>query len=153
MNFHEYANRQQSEDRRAFIVHYGPKKGKTRFARRICETRSDAHLLDLLAYFLAHPELPPIQKCSFETLKQLLLGLDVPQDIVIIDNPDFLFNTWSSEEKQNLLNWFRVQLRSPSVTRKTFALIIQTDEILAAADLRDSCGDVRVLALNEFDAL
>ena len=40
-----------------------------------------------------------------------------------------------------------------SVTRKTFALIIQTDEILATADLRDSCGASRVLALNEFDAL
>lgn len=153
MNFHDYLNRQQNEDRRAFVIHFGARSGKTRFARRSCETRHDAYLLDLLAYFLEHPELPPIEKCGFDMLKGLLLALDVPQDVVIVDNPDFLFNTWSAEQKQRLLNWLRTQLRSPSVTQKTFVFVIQTDDIIAAANLHNSCGESRVLPLNAFDAL
>lgn len=153
MNFHDYLNRQQNEDRRAFIIHYGAGSGKTRFARRICETRQDAYLLDLLAYFLEHPELPPIDKCSFDTLKDLLLTLVVPRDVIVVDNPDFLLNTWSAEEKHRLLNWLRTQLRSPGVTQKAFVFVIQTDDILAAADLHNSYGEPRVLALDAFDAL
>ena len=153
MNFHDYLNRQQNEDRRAFIIHYGARSGKTRFARRICETRQDAYLLDLLAYFLEHPELPPIDKCSFDTLKGLLLTLAVPRDVIVVDNPDFLLNTWSAEERHRLLNWLRTQLRSPSVTQKTLVFVVQTDDIIAAADLHNSCGESRVLALDAFDAL
>ena len=153
MNFHDYLNRQQNEDRRAFVIHYGAKSGKTRFARRICETRQDVYLLDLLAYFLEHPELPPIQKCGFDTLKDLLLTLAVPQDVIVVDNPDFLLNTWSAEEKRSLLNWLRVQLRSPTVTQKTFVFVIQTDDTIAAAELRNSYRESRVLPLDAFDAL
>lgn len=153
MNFHDYLNRQQNEDRRAFIIHYGARCGKTRFARRICETRQDAYLLDLLAYFLEHPELPPIERCGFDMLKGLLLALDMPQDVVIVDNPDFLFNTWNAEEKQRLLSWLRTQLRSPGVTKKTFVFLVQTDEIIAVADLRNSGNESRVLALDAFDAM
>jgi hypothetical protein len=153
MNFHDYLNRQQNEDRRAFIIHYGARSGKTRFARRICETRQDAYLLDLLAYFLEHPELPPIEKCGFDMLKGLLLALDVPQDVIIVDNPDFLFNIWSAEEKQRLLGWLRTQLRSPGVTKKTIVFLVQTDDIITVADLRNSGNEPRVLALDAFDAL
>lgn len=153
MNFHEYLNRQQNEDRRAFIIHYPARSGKTRFARRICETRQDACLLDLLVYFLDHPQLPPIQQCGVDALQGLLLGLDVPQSVVVVDNSDFLLNTWSAEEKRRLFNWLRVQLRSPAVTQKTFIFVIQTDDIIAAADLRNSYHESRVLALHEFDAL
>jgi len=153
MNSHDYLSRQQNEDRRAFIIHYGAKSGKTRFARRICETRHDAYLLDLLAYFLAHPELPPIQQCGLDILKKLLRTLDIPQSVVIVDNADFLFNTWGTEEKRRLLNWLGVQLRSPADTEKTFVFMIQTDDAIAAANLHNSYGESRVLALNEFDAM
>ena len=76
MNFHHYLNRQNNEDRRAFVIHYPAKSGKTSFARRICETRNDARLLDLQRYFLEHPELPPVQQCDASMLDNLLLSLD-----------------------------------------------------------------------------
>lgn len=153
MNFHDYLNRQQSEDKRAFIIHYPARSGKTRFARRICETRKDAYLLDLLAYFLEHPELPPIQKYGLDDLKKLLLALDMPHEVIVVDNPDFLFNTWSVEEKQSLLNWLGARLRSPGDTKKVFVFVIQTDDVIAAADLRNSGNEPRVLVLDAFDAL
>ena len=153
MNFHDYLNRQQNEDRRAFIIHYGAKSGKTRFARRICETRQDAYLLDLLAYFLEHPELPPIQKCGFDTLKDLLLTLAVPQDVIVVDNPDFLFNTWSAEEKRACSTGCACSCALRASPKKTFVFVIQTDDIIAAADLHNSYGESRVLPLDAFDAL
>lgn len=154
MNFHDYLNRQNNEDRRAFVVHYPAKRGKTSFARRICETRQDAYLLDLQRYLLEHPELPPIQQCGASMLKKLLLSLDRPERVLVIDNPDFLLNTWSREEKHALVHWVRIQLRSPADTEKTLVFIIQDDGIISAIeDMRNSFDEPRVLALDQFDAL
>ena len=154
MNLHDYLNRQNNEDRRAFVIHYPAKKGKTSFARRICETRQDACLLDLQRYFLEHLELPPIEQCSASMLKNLLLSLDRPERVLVIDNADFLLNTWSNAEKLALVHWLRTQLRSPANTEKTLLFVIQSDDVISAvADMRNSYGEPRVLALNEFDAL
>ena len=153
MNFHDYLNRQNNEDRRAFVIHYPAKSGKTSFARRICETRQDAYLLDLQHYFLEHPELPPIQRCGVTALKNLLLSLKRPERVLVVDNPDFLLNTWSNEEKVTFVNWLRVELRSPADTEKTLVFVIQSDDVIATADMRNSYGEPRVLALNQFDAL
>jgi len=153
MNFHDYLNRQNNEDKRAVVIHYPAKSGKTLFARRICETRKDAYLLDLQRYFLDHPELLPIHKCDLTKLQGILLSINVSESVLVVDNPDFLFNTWDEGEKDAFLYWLRVQLRSPVVTEKTMVFIIQDDELLARADFRNSHGEPRVLALNEFDAL
>lgn len=153
MNLHDYLNHQNNEDRRAFVIHYPAKSGKTRVARRIVEARKDAALVDLQSYFLQHPELPPIQRCGPSVLQGILLSLDRPEAIIVIDNPDFLLNTWTDDEKRTWLNWLRVQLRSPGDTEKTFIFMIQTDEVIATADMRNSYGEPRVLALNAFDAL
>ena len=75
------------------------------------------------------------------------------EEFILIDNPDFLFNIWKTEDKQALLHWMKVQLRSPGVTEKTFIFIIQSDEILATAQFNNSCGQPRILPLNEFEAI
>jgi len=77
----------------------------------------------------------------------------VNEEIVLIDNPDFLFNTWKSEDKQALLHWMKVQLRSPGDTEKTFIFFIQNDEILATAQFNNSYRQPRILPLNEFEAI
>jgi len=71
----------------------------------------------------------------------------------VVDNPDFLLNTWSDEEKHDFVTWLRIQLRSPADTEKTLIFVIQSDDVIAAADIRNSHGEQRVLALNQFDAL
>jgi hypothetical protein len=153
MNFHDYVNRQKTEDRRAFIIHYPAKSGKTCFARRAAETRRDVHLLDLQEYFVSQPGLPPVRKWDFKALRSLLLSLDVPQSVVIVDNPDFLFNTWCTEEKRTLLNWVGVGLRSPAETEKTFVFIVQNDDVISAGTFINTYGEPRVLAMNEFESV
>jgi len=153
MNFGEYLDRQKTEDRRAFIIHFPAKSGKTQFARRVQETWPDVYLLDLQAYFASQPDPPPIHRFDFQALRRLLLSLDVPQSVIVVDNPDFLFNTWHPEEKRALLNWVRVELRSPADTAKTFVFIIQDDDVLARADFWNAYGEPRVIALNMFESV
>jgi len=153
INFYKYLDQQSSEDKRAFIVHYPAKSGKTSFAKRAAAQRAGIHYLDLQETFLKQPDLPKITQCGFAFLKEYLLGLQVTEEFILIDNPDFLFNTWKSEDKQALLHWMKVQLRSPGVTEKTFSFFIQSDEILATAQFNNSCGQPRILPLNEFEAI
>ena len=153
MNFTDYLNRQKAEDRQAFIIHYPPCSGKTQFAWQLTKTHPDIYYLDLLGYFLAHQELPAITQFDSNALRSLLLALDVPQTVILVDNPDFLFNTWSASEKKALLHWLRVELRSPGDTKKTFVFIIQDDEVLAAGNFCNSYDEPRVLAMNLFDAV
>ena len=153
MNFAEYLNHQKGEDRRSFIIHYPAHSGKSQFARKLQSTRSDIYYLDLLAYFLENRALPAVGQFDFSALRNLLLSLDVPQAVVLVDNPDILLNTWNAAEKQALLDWVRVGLRSPADTEKIFVFIIQEDEVLATADFRNAYDEPRVLALNMFDAV
>ena len=146
-------DQQSSEDKRAFIVHYPAKSGKTAFAKRAAAQRAGIYYLDLQEAFLKQPNLPKITQCGFEFLKEYLLRLQLKEEFVLIDNPDFLFNTWKAEDKQALLHWMKAQLRSPGVTDKTFIFFIQSDEILAIAQFNNSCGQPRILPLNEFEAI
>jgi len=153
MNIHDYIDHQKTEDRRAFIIHYPAKSGKTYFAQALLRTRSDVYLLDLQEHFVNQPGLPPVRKWDFEALRKLLLSIGVPQSVIIVDNPDFLFNTWSTAEKQSLLNWVRVGLRSPAETEKTFVFIVQNDDVISTGSFTNAHGEPRVLALNEFESV
>lgn len=154
MNITNYLSHQKSEDRRAFIIHYPAGSGKTEFVKHLAQGRADdVFYLDLLAHFLARPGLPPVADIGPKELRGWLLALDVPQSVVIVDNPDFLLNTWSKIEKQNFLHWLGTELRSPADTNKTLMFVIQDDDVLAVANLQNTYGEPRVLALDAFDAL
>jgi hypothetical protein len=154
VNIKTYLNHQMAEDRRAFVIHHPAKSGKTRFAHRICELRSDVHYLDLQKYFLENENVPPVSDCDPDTIKKLLLQLKVSQPIIIVDNPDFLFNTWDQEEKLNFLSWLNRTLRSPAMTEKTFVVILQDDPALSSITFdKNFHREERLLPLNHFDSI
>lgn len=150
-NFNDFLNRQKTEDRRAFIVHYPAKSAKTRFAQKVSEKRVDTYCLDLQAHANEHQE--AFKSFGFTVLQQLLLGLDVKESVVIIDNADFLFNTWESTDQVEFENWLRIQLRSPSMSNKTFVFFVQSDDYFMNMQLKNSRGESRVLPLDAFEAL
>jgi hypothetical protein len=154
MNFNTYLGHQMAEDRRAFVVHFPARSGKTQYAQRISQLRRDIYYLDLQAYFLEHHELPPIVDCDVEVLKKLLLGLKVSQSVILVDNPDFLFNTWDKGEKNEFLRWVNRALRSPTHTQKTFVFFFQDDpDFLSLSFDANTHREPRLLPLNSFDAL
>jgi hypothetical protein len=153
MDFGKYLNHQKTEDTQAFIIHYPANSGKTAFSKKLAETRSDVHYVDMLDCFLKNPDLEPINKFRFEKFRDFLLNYQVEQSVLIIDNPDFLLNTWRKSDKEALLNWIKIGLRSPGVTKKTIILMIQEDGFLSVAEIANSYGESRVLPLNTFGAI
>jgi len=153
LDFQVYLNRQNTEGLRACIIHAPRLSGKTHFARRIVETRHDAYLFDLQKFFLENPGLPPVHQVGLDELWEILLKIETDKNVIVVDHPDFLFNTWSRQEKVGFVNFIRVQLRSPGDTLKTFVIVMQSDSQMTQAQFQNSHGEARVLKLSEFDAL
>jgi hypothetical protein len=151
MNFHKFLDRQKTEDRRAFIIYFNAKSGKTRFARQIIESRADVYYLDLQTYALNYPN--TFKTFDFKAFKDFLLEIKVDQSVILIDNPDFLFNTWLKQDDIEFENWIKIQLRSPGVTEKTMIFIVQNDTYFENLKLINSHGESRVIPLNSFESL
>lgn len=154
MNFFTYLDTQKQEDRQAFIIHYPAGQGKSHFAQRACQLRQGLYLLDLLEQFKLDANLK-VRTFTPEHLQGYLLKFAYPPGThtVWVDNGDFLFNTWSRQQKEDFIQWMRYPLRTPGLIDKTFILLVQTDKVFSTADLVNSRGQPRVLALNDFDML
>ena len=155
MNFFSYLHRQKQEDRQAFIIYFPASSGKTQFALRACEIDPGIFYLDLLSYFLSKPAIN-VNDYDLEKYKKLLLHTIVfppGTHTILVDNGDFLFNTWKDPVKRSFIDWLRNPLRTPAVTDKTHIFMIQTDGVLSAAELKNTLGEPRVLAINQFDAI
>ena len=153
MQFEEFIDIQLTEDRRAFIVHFPAKSGKTAFVKKFSEIQSGVILLDLQEWLLALDEIDDISLIDFDKLEELLLGINEKESVIIIDNCDVLFNTWKDSEKKKLIAWLKVGLRSPGVTTNTFVFVIQTDPYFVNVKLKNSHGFSRILALDVFTAI
>ena len=76
--------------------------GKTKLARALAKL-PDVHYLDLQAKFASDETLAArIDRFGVQDLRHLLVGLDVPQSVVAVDNLDLLLNTWSPARKEEL---------------------------------------------------
>jgi len=149
----EYVEGQATERYRAFIVHGPAMSGKTRLAHRLRDVLG-AHILDLQAYFVGHPDLcARVDRYRPRDLERLLLALDASESLVVVDNPDFLINTWTSRHKREFVAMVDHRLHSPTVTDKTFAFLIQTDPVIVRHTLTNTRGQPRILPIDAFYAL
>lgn len=122
---------------------------RSRKARRLAE-RIGAHYLDLLDHFEARPELcGRIDRFGIDELEGLLLDLEVPQEIVVVDAIDFLLNTWRDEQRDSFV-WILLDQRLDTYERgaKLFVFFALEDVYLRQHDLttRDKS---RILRLSE----
>ena len=156
MNFAKYLEQQTHEDRQAFIIHYPSLSGKTQFIQKACQVMPSIHYVDFLEYTLANPGLSSLENIDLSRFKSLLLDLDKSQSeetsALVIDQADFMFNTWDADEKQEFIHWLRASMRTPSVVKRTFIFVIQTDGLISSATLTNTRNQSRILALNELDA-
>ncbi len=153
----QYLTTQGQETFRACIIHAPAMSHKTELARRIRDVLG-AYLLDLQVYFVEHPELAErIDRFRPRDLEKLLLKLDVPKrtgtGIVVVDNLDFLLNTWTKRRLEEFVAMIDLRLKSPGVTDKTFVFIVQTNPTVVRYDLRNTRGQPRILPLDAFHAL
>jgi hypothetical protein len=153
VDLREYLATQGQERRRAFILHAPAMEHKTALARRMRDLLG-AYLLDLQAHFLEHPELAErVDRFRPRDLEELLLGLDVPQKVVVVDNVDFLLNTWTNKRLGEFVGMVDLRLKSPDTTDKTFVFVVQTNPVLLRHELKNSRGQPRILPRDAFYAL
>lgn len=153
IDLREYLAIQGQERCRAFIIHAPAMEHKTALARRMRDVLG-AYLFDLQAHFLEHPELAErIDRFRPDDLEELLLKLDVPQHVVVVDNMDFLLNTWTNRRLGEFVGMVDLRLKSPDTTQKTFVFMVQTNPVLLRHELKNSRDDPRILPREAFYAL
>lgn len=148
----DYLNKQRQETYRAFIIHAPAMSHKTALARAVQE-KLGAYLFDLQVHFVASPELAAgINTFGPRDLENLLLALDVPDDVIAVDNIDFLLNTWSSRRRKEFVGMVDLRLKF-GLTDKTFIFFIQTDPVIVRQNLTNTRGQPRIVPLEAFFAL
>ena len=149
----QFLTTQRQETYRAFIIHGPAMSGKTQLARRMREVVG-AHLLDLQDYFGEHPELSQrIDRFRPRDLETVLLKLDVPEPVVVVDNLDFVLNTWTKRRIEEFVAMIDRRLKSPGVTDKTFLFMVQSNPDIVSHELTNTRGQPRILPLDAFYAL
>lgn len=152
-NLRQYLATQAQETFRACIIHAPAMSHKTELARRLRDVLG-AYLLDLQAHFLEHLELAErIDRFRPDDLEKLLLKLDVPEHIVVVDNIDFLLNSWTKRHLDEFVAMVDLRLKSPGVTDKTFVFMVQTNLVITGRELQNTRGQPRILPLDAFYAL
>ena len=90
---------QTREQYRTVLVLGPADSGKTKFAK-ILANRLKAKYLDLLDTFLCDKYLSDnIDVFTVSKLKKYLLNISANEVVIIVDNIDFLLNTWSKNRK------------------------------------------------------
>lgn len=138
----------QTKEQYKAVMILGPADcGKTRFAQLLAE-KTGAKYIDLLETFVDDKNLSKsIDTFDVFSLKKYLLKLEAEEPFIIVDNIDFLVNTWSDREKGEFLNLID-KLRS-NETKKTFCFFVQGEDIFDSKRILNSRNESRIMHLNQ----
>ena len=148
IDFSRFLTHQAQEKYKPFIIHGPGLCGKTRFAKLAVERLTGLAYLDVLDNLNNHSELPRIDLFKPADLRKLLLEFPGPESVVLVDNLDFLLNTWLAADKRAF--WDLVDHDLGGVA-KTFVFIIQDDPELTGRPMLNTRKESRVLALAEIE--
>jgi hypothetical protein len=148
-----YLATQAQETYRACIIHAPPMRGKTRLANQMRDALG-VYLLDLQTHFIGDEQLAArVDRYRPKDLEALLLGLAVTESVVVVDNMDFLLNTWTPAQRREFIGMVEHRLKSPGVTDKVFVFMVQSEPNLAGHEMRNTRGQSRIAPLEAFYAL
>ena len=137
---------QTREQYRTILVLCPANSGKTKFAKLLAHT-TKAKYIDLLDVFSNDKSLSDtIDIFTVSSLKKFLLNLPINEAVMIVDNIDFLLNTWSDREENEFLNLVE-KLRS-NETQKTFCFFAQDSKTLSSKQIYNSQDNSRILTMN-----
>jgi hypothetical protein len=153
IDLREYLRSQAQETCRAFVIHAPAMAGKTKLAQRM-ESILGVYRLDLQEYFSTNASLvSEIDRFRPKDLERLLLGLQVSEKVIVIDNIDFLLIVWTKRMKQEFMNMIDLRLKSPDITDKTFAFFVQDDSEIINYRFTFNQRQPRLLPLQSIKAL
>lgn len=156
INLKALIDRQRGERYRSLLILAEPGRERSRKAIRLAK-RIDAHYLNLLDHFermqsiRARPQLcARIDRFGIDALEELLLSLETPEEVVVVDGIDFLLNTWREDQREAFVQLLLDQ-RLDTFERgaKLFVFFALDDVYLRQHDLTNTRGEDRILKLSE----
>ena len=154
VNLKEFIQALSGERHRTFIVHSDPASGKSKYARQFAKD-SGSKYLDLLERFGKDERLKSqIDIFGVKDLKALLIEEAKGTNLLIVDNVEFLLNTWD-EDGYDLLfgllcrNWDSFK---PSY-QATLGVFLTTNRKIMDLELNTSKRVTRVFPLRRLESL
>lgn len=154
VNLREFMNSLSGERHRTFIVHNGPATGKSKYARLFAEN-SKGKYFDLLERFGKDTELKNrIDVFDIRDLENLLVEEAKDTNLLILDNVEFLLNTWDDSGYDLLFhllakNWDSFK---PSY-RAVLGVFLITNRNILDLELNTSKGETKVFHLGRLESL
>lgn len=144
--------RQATERYRAMLITGSPGCGKTKYAKRLAEVLS-ARYLDLLNVFVGDSELSSkIDTFDQQKLLALLKHKANGEKILILDNLDFLINTWGDRSRREFCEWLGKldSIQYPTV----LCIFVQDDEAFMEMNYTPtSAGNSRIIRFQDLQAI
>ncbi|MCB0751799.1 MAG: hypothetical protein KDC52_10010, partial [Ignavibacteriae bacterium] len=114
-----------------------------------------AKYFNLFSYFSENIELAEsIDSFTDQSLIELFYAQAENNSILIIDQVDFLLDTWDKVEQKNFFNLFDKQWDTWKLSNRTgLILFVETNGILDSADIKFQNGTKKIYELNEFISL
>ena len=147
VNLVKLLDSQTREQYRTILILSPAGTGKTRFAQLLA-SKTKAKYFDLLDAFSKDEGLSEsIDTFDVTNLKKYLTNLPVKEAVIIVDNVDFLLNTWSDKEVGEFL--YLVEKLRSNETQKTFCFFAQDLKILSSKLIYNSQNNSRILTINQ----
>lgn len=154
VNLKEFINNLSGERHKTFIVHSDPESGKPKYARLFAE-KSKGKYLDLLERFGKDVELKnKIDVFDIRNLENLLVSEAEDTNLLILDNVEFLLNTWGGDGYDLLFhlldkNWDSFK----SSYRAVLGVFLINNQKVLDLELKTSKGETRVFHLGRLESL
>lgn len=154
MNLKEFINSLSGERHRTFIVHNGPATGKSKYARLFAE-KSKGKYLDLLERFGKDAELKNrIDIFDIRDIENLLIEEAKDTNLLILDNVEFLLNTWHDNGHDLLFHLLAKSWDSFKASyRAVLGVFLITNRKILDLELKTSKGETRVFHLGRLESL
>jgi hypothetical protein len=151
----KYFIKSLSGDRyKTFIIHSGPKTGKSEYAKLLAK-RINGKYIDLLKTFKESPDLrSKIDVFGIKELENLLISEGKKESIIILDNIEFLLNTWDKDNYDLLFILIFKKWDSFKISYKPIlGVFLVSNSKIFDLEINTVKGEPRILHLNSLESL
>lgn len=146
----ELINRQKSERYRSLLILAEPFQNKAQKAQRLAR-KIDGQYFNMLRYFENSVELcTRIDRFRLNDLEELLLTHSFSKEIVVVDELDFLLDTWADRKREGFVNLLMAR-RLDTFERgaNLFVFFALDDPHLRQNEIKNTRNDARIRKLSE----
>ena len=138
---------------RAVIIHYENTKSLREFSEKVVQVFNGKYL-NLIDYFNKNIEwAKEINTFDLEKLKTLLVENSKNTSFLIVDNIEFILDTWLTQQRENYYRFIKNQWNSYIETMRTpLMFCMKTNIDFSDLEISGINGESRIYSLSTFNA-